>query len=287
MVAPEQQHEVAAEGARHLYDYPVDPTSDTAPARVCRMVGSGKKVLEIGAGPGSITRLLTAQGNRVTALEVDETAIPFLRRHCERVVSADLNRPEWTNDFGDERFDVVIAADVIEHLSDPWATLGRMKALVAEGGVIVVSVPHAAHACILACLLHEDVEYRDWGLLDRTHIRFFGLKNLDAMFGAAGLKLVRGEFVVRAPEATEFKDKWDALPEEARRFLGRQRFAQVYQVVVMAAREGDRRPRVDLMGLDPRDFGQAGEGLGARLKARIPAAGVDTLRAIRGRFGRT
>ncbi len=44
--------------------------------------------------------------------------------------------------------------------------LDRRPAAESPGGVLVISVPHAAHACILACLLHEDVEYRDWGLLD-------------------------------------------------------------------------------------------------------------------------
>jgi 2-polyprenyl-3-methyl-5-hydroxy-6-metoxy-1,4-benzoquinol methylase len=239
---------------RHLYDYDVDTASDTAPARVCRMVGSGKRVLEIGAGPGSITRVLRAQSNKITALEVDATAIPFLEKHCDQVIPADLNRADWPALFAD-RFDAIIAADVLEHLTDPWTTLERMKSLLAPGGALIISVPHAAHACILACLLHEDVEYRDWGLLDRTHIRFFGLQNLKAMFERVGLKVVRGEFVVRAPEETEFKDKWNALTEEARAFLGKQRFAHVYQVVVTAAPHDDPRPAVDLMQLDPVAFG--------------------------------
>ena len=239
---------------RHLYDYDVDPTSDTAPARVCRMVGRNKRVLEIGAGPGSITRVLKQQDNRITALEVDPTAIPFLERHCDGVVPADLNRADWPALFPD-RFDAIVAADVLEHLTDPWTTLERMKSLLAPGGAIVVSVPHASHVCIVACLLQEDVEYRDWGLLDRTHIRFFGLVNLQAMFRRAGLKIVRGEFVVRTPEETEFKDKWAALPDEARSFLGRQRFGHVYQVVVTAALTEDPRPEIELMQLDPVSFG--------------------------------
>lgn len=237
------------EPARHVYDYLVDPASDTAPARVCRLVGSGKRVLEIGAGPGSITRVLRAQNNRVTALEVDPTALPYLRPHCDEVVSADLNRADWVDHLGSARFDAVIAADVLEHLSDPWSTLGQMKQLLAPGGVIVVSVPHASHACLLACLLDEDVQYNDWGLLDRTHIRFFGLKNVQAMFEKAQLKLVTGEFVIRRPEETEFKDKWSALPREARRFLDKQPFAHVYQVVVVAAQRNDPRPALELMQL--------------------------------------
>ncbi len=276
------------EPERHLYDYPVDPASDTAPARVARMVGAGKRVLEIGAGPGSITKVLRAQGNHIVALEVDQTAIPFLKKHCDRVVSADLNRADWPDLFEGERFDAVIAADVLEHLTDPWSTLERMRTLLAPGGVLVISVPHAAHACILACLLHEDVEYRDWGLLDRTHIRFFGLKNLQDSTRRAGLKIVRAEFVVRDPDATEFKDKWHALGEEARYFLGKQRFSQVYQVVFCAAAAGDLRPEVDLMKLDPAEFGH--KPLDTRWRAlmreRVPNTAKDALRSVKTRLGR-
>jgi len=270
---------------RHLYDYDVDPTSDTAPARVCRMVGSNKRVLEIGAGPGSVTRVLRAQSNRITALELDETAIPFLEKHCDAVIPANLNDPNWTSHFKD-RFDIVIAADVLEHLTDPWTTLGRMKTLLAPGGAIIVSVPHAAHACILACLLHEDVEYRDWGLLDRTHIRFFGLQNLQTMFEKAALKIVHGEFVCREPSVTEFKDKWDALPDDAKSFLGKQRFAQVYQVVVTAAPVDDPRPAIELMKLDPKDFGA--KPLDERtwhqsLSNKLPPTAKDALKSLANR----
>ena len=45
-------------------------------------------------------------------------------------------------------------------------------------------------------MLQEDFEYRNWGLLDRTHIRFFGIKNIQALFENAGLKIVHAEFVV-------------------------------------------------------------------------------------------
>jgi 2-polyprenyl-3-methyl-5-hydroxy-6-metoxy-1,4-benzoquinol methylase len=240
---------------KHVYDYDVDPESDSAPARVVRMVGQGKRVLEIGAGPGSITRVLAERKNRVTALEVDETALPFLKKHVEDVVAADLNRADWPSKFGGARFDAVIAADVLEHLVDPWSTLSRMTTLLAPGGSVILSVPHASHATILMCLLLEDVEYRDWGLLDRTHIRFFGLHNLESMVRAAGLKIVRGEFVVRDPRDTEFASKWATLPFATRRFLGRQPFAQVYQVVVRCVREEDPRPAVSLLALDPADFG--------------------------------
>ncbi len=270
---------------RHLYDYDVDPGGDTAPARVCRMVGSGKRVLEIGAGPGSITRVLQRQGNRITALEVDETAIPHLQERCDQVVQADLNRDDWPTRLAGARFDAVIAADVLEHLTDPWSTLQRMKTLLVPGGVVVVSVPHASHACVLACLLREDFEYRDWGLLDRTHVRFFGLRSLQAMFHGADMKLVGAEFVVRPPEATEFADQWHALSDEARTFLDKQPFGHVYQVVVTAAAHEDPRPALDLLRLDPVTFGARPRARRESFSMRLSQTAEDAIHALARRVG--
>ena len=61
-----------AKGEAHTYEYDIDLESDIAPARVLRMVGRNKRVLEIGAGPGSITRHLSGTlGCHVVALEID------------------------------------------------------------------------------------------------------------------------------------------------------------------------------------------------------------------------
>jgi 2-polyprenyl-3-methyl-5-hydroxy-6-metoxy-1,4-benzoquinol methylase len=266
---------------RHLYDYDVDLEGGSAAARVVRMVGSKKRVLEIGAGPGSITRFLHARDNHVVALERDPSAIAVLRERCDEVVSADLNDASWASSLK-QSFDVVVAADVLEHLPDPWAMLTSMKSLLSRGGSIVVSVPHASHACVIGCLLDEDFQYRDWGLLDRTHIRFFGLRNLQTMFADAGLKIVRGEFVIVPPNESEFRDQWRALDKSARKFLGAQRFAQVYQVVVTAAPIDDARPAVTLMDLDPASFG-AKPLDESWAEGGLPGAARGALRALAGR----
>jgi 2-polyprenyl-3-methyl-5-hydroxy-6-metoxy-1,4-benzoquinol methylase len=224
--------------ARHKYEYEVDLNSDSAAARVVRMAGKGKRVLEIGAGPGSITRLLRDTGQcRVTALEIDSDAIKILTSYCERVYKADLNDSAWPMVLRDEGpFEVIVAADVLEHLYDPWSALKAMKELVSEEGYIVISLPHAGHSALVACLLEEDFEYRDWGLLDRTHIRFFGMKNIQRLFEEAGLKIIDAQFVTVRPEMTEFGERWLRIPRRVRRALSVNRFSMVYQVVVKAAR---------------------------------------------------
>ncbi len=218
-----------------IYNYDIDPDSDSAAAYVLRFVGKERNVIEIGAGPGSISRALVSINRcRVTALEVDPKCIEVLRGFCESVCQSDLNDPGWIADLPSHAFDAVVIADVLEHLIDPWTTLRLAVGLLNENGSVVVSLPHASHAAIIACLLNNDFDYREWGLLDRTHIRFFSMKNMQALFAGAGLKIADFAFVLRHPTDTELADAWAALRPRARAVLQAGEFANVYQVVVRA-----------------------------------------------------
>lgn len=223
--------------SRHRYEYTVDITSDSASANVIRMVGSMRKVLEIGAGPGSITRILIEQNQcQVTAIEIDDSAIQKLQMFCSRVVKLDLNVPGWPELLAsDGPFEVIIIADVLEHLFDPWQTLTAAKTLLTPGGYLVVSLPNVSHNAIIACLLNKDFEYRDYGILDRTHIRFFGIHNVQQLFHDAGLKIIETRFVVKAPENTEFAAQWKKIPDNLRAALNGNPYGNVYQIVVKAA----------------------------------------------------
>jgi 2-polyprenyl-3-methyl-5-hydroxy-6-metoxy-1,4-benzoquinol methylase len=218
------------------YQYPVDPAAlNTAAANIIRFTGADKAVLELGAGPGSITRpLVELNRNRLTALEYDADSVQILKGFCDLALRADLNDNSWPALLQDKRFDVIVAADVLEHLYDPWATLKLATTLLNEGGSVVVSLPHAAHAVIMGCLMANDFQYRGLGLLDRTHIRFFGMRNVQALFEEAGLKIAEYAFVLRPPEETEFAEIWAALPATTRAILETGDFAHVYQVVVRA-----------------------------------------------------
>lgn len=222
--------------ARHVYDYDVNESSDSAPAHVIRLVGQHKTVLELGCGPGSITRVLTGrQGCRVVALERDPDAIAYAAPHCSAIFEADLNLPGWHHFLkADESFDVVVAADVLEHLYDPWSVLKSMASLINRAGYLVVSLPHAGHAAVAGCLVHGDFSYRDWGLLDRTHLRFFCLKNMEMLFHGAGLSLIEVHYVTRAPEETEFASIWRTLPRPVQQMLRSSPHSDIYQVVVKA-----------------------------------------------------
>jgi 2-polyprenyl-3-methyl-5-hydroxy-6-metoxy-1,4-benzoquinol methylase len=218
------------------YTYEIDSNSDTAAANILRFVGTQKNILEIGAGPGSITHPLQEINHcNVTALEIHPDYIEKLKEFCPNVISADLNDPQWSmKNFKNEKFDVVVAGDVLEHLYNPLTCLINMKTLLNNNGYIVISLPHIGHAIISGCLWDGDFEYGDWGLLDRTHIRFFGIKNIQNLIEDAGLKIIDVAFVVRSPEKTEFAKRWSQLPQGFKKEILSNPFAYVYQVVIHA-----------------------------------------------------
>jgi 2-polyprenyl-3-methyl-5-hydroxy-6-metoxy-1,4-benzoquinol methylase len=215
------------------------------------MVGKNKRVLEVGSGPGSITKLLSSVSNcRVTALDVDAESIRKLETYCERTYHVDLNTSNWQNLLQkEEKFDVLVAADVLEHLYDPLAVLKTMKDFLGNDGYIVISLPHVGHSVISACLLDEDFEYGDSGLLDKTHIRFFGIKNMQKLVEDCDMKILQAEFVIRNPNHTEFSKRWAKTSPEIRAALSKNPFGLVYQVIMKIAPCDTKGDSISLMSM--------------------------------------
>lgn len=236
---------------KHNYEYDVRLDTETAPAKVIRMVGENKRILEIGAGPGSITKHLKHTGNcHITALEIDDEAIKKLKPFCDKVYQINLNAVDWDQQLAHEdKFEVIIAADVLEHLYSPLTTLNTMKKLLSKDGYMVISLPHIGYSAIHACLFDEDFEYNDFGLLDKTHIRFFGIKNIQKLFADAEMKIIQAEFVVRKPEYTEFAKYWAKISQELRNELAKNPFGSVYQVVLKAVPITSEGDAISLMSM--------------------------------------
>lgn len=223
-------------GHRRKYEYEIRTRGNSAAAIVVRMVGTNKRVLEIGAGPGSITSVLRTHGDcRITAIEIDAGATEKLSSFCESVHSCDLNDNGWTSVVSEgEKFQVVVAADVLEHLHNPEATLRAMGSLIDNDGYVVVSLPHIGHNGVIACMVQGDFAYGDAGLLDGTHLHYFCIENIQRLFDEAEYIILEAEFVVLKPERTEFADFWRRLPAKLKRGLALNRFGTIYQVVIKA-----------------------------------------------------
>src|SRR5690606_1271113 len=95
-------------------------------------------------------------------------------------------------------------------------------------------LPHVGHAAVMSCLMKGNFEYRDWGLLDRTHIRFFCLQNIEDLFTQADLKIIEVSYITKPPEETEFAAQWAMLSSTVQSALRSSPYANIYQVVLKA-----------------------------------------------------
>jgi 2-polyprenyl-3-methyl-5-hydroxy-6-metoxy-1,4-benzoquinol methylase len=211
------------------YHMDVDVRSDSTAAKLVRLVGSGKRVLELGCATGYMSRALRDRGCTVVGIEIDEEAAERATEFCERVVVADLDRIDFERELGDERFDVVVAGDVLEHLKDPLSVLVAVKKHVEPGGYMVASVPNVAHGSVRLALLSGSFPYSERGLLDRTHLRFFTRESMEALFERAGFVIEHFERQECAIDASEVPYDERAVPAGLPEALSKDLDARTYQ----------------------------------------------------------
>lgn len=222
-------------GLPDRYSYHVDPDADTTVNKVLRLVGESRRVLELGPASGSMTRALVELNHcTLVAVELDPTMAEQARPFCERLILANLETLDWQETFGDDRFDVIIAADVLEHLVDPWACLRAMRGQLRPGGFIVLSIPNIAHGAVLGQLLRGRFPYQQKGLLDYTHLRFFTRFDVEDMLLSCGFLPAVWDRNRVMPGDTEFGKEWQQLPEPLREALAGQADADTYQFILSA-----------------------------------------------------
>jgi len=202
------------------------------------LIPPGSRVLEIGAGPGHMTRALARRDCIVTAVERDEALAASARHACERVVVVDVESSDFEGQLGEDRFDVVLLGDVLEHLTSPEDFLQRLQCRLTSGGCLVVCLPNVAHGALRLSLLDGRFDYCAEGLLDQTHLRLFTLSSLLKTFRAASYVVSDLRRIRRGLFATEIPLEPASIPADALSFVCRDPEAATYQFVFRARPEG-------------------------------------------------
>jgi methionine biosynthesis protein MetW len=160
---------------------------------------SARAILDLGCSNGALGAALKArQGATVLGVELGEEYAREAEARLDRVIVADAEAFAAGAAPPEAPFDCVIAADVLEHLRDPWAALGFLATLLRPGGTAAVSVPNVAHWTGRRALLRGRFPYAEHGLFDRTHLRFFTRAGARDLVASAGLR-VRAEHFAPAP----------------------------------------------------------------------------------------
>ncbi|MEQ7050340.1 bifunctional glycosyltransferase family 2 protein/class I SAM-dependent methyltransferase [Paenibacillaceae sp. P-4] len=164
-------------------------------------------VLEVGcACGGTLLKIKNVYKNSTLyGIELNEKAAEVASLIAE--VSASNIETEQLP-YPESHFDYVIFADVLEHLYDPWKVLINIKQYLKPNGKVLISLPNIMHQSVIRPLLHGYWTYQDAGILDRTHVRFFTLHEINKMLletGYANIN-IQGKTLPGTVEEQKFMD---------------------------------------------------------------------------------
>lgn len=145
------------------------------------------KVLDVGCNTGKLGKELKKRKDCVVlGIDLFEESLEIAKTRLDNVKKIDLEKYE--KPFQD-KFDVIVFADVLEHLRYPEKTLKIYKGMLNEEGFIIASIPNIANIKIRFSLLLGKWNYQESGILDKSHLRFFTKKTMKDLFQSSGYKI--------------------------------------------------------------------------------------------------
>lgn len=162
-----------------------------------------EKIIDIGCGHGSVSHELIRKGFEVYGLEINDEALENLKSKGFKIIKKDITQPLEIND----KFDLVLLLDVLEHLFDPFALLEEAKKITSEGGYIIISVPlyfdlldrlkilFTGNIISLDNLCYGRENYKKFRTFNYDHIRFFRPKEILEMGSRINLKFEKAEYL--------------------------------------------------------------------------------------------
>jgi 2-polyprenyl-3-methyl-5-hydroxy-6-metoxy-1,4-benzoquinol methylase len=158
-----------------------------------KFFGNGETVLDVGCGPGYLAEYLATQKNcTVVGVEQDPRLAEIARRVCAQVYEVNLETEGLRKIKG--KFTAIFFGDIIEHVRNAEGLLQQASKLLEVGGRVIVSTPNFVHIKNRVRVLFGTFEYRDAGLLDRTHVHFYTKRTLYALLDASGYRVVKIDF---------------------------------------------------------------------------------------------
>jgi len=172
---------------------------------ISRFSNGANTLLDLGAAGGELGEALRRRFKRTIGFEFDVDRIGDLRRHFDQAVIADLESIRRLPTSAE----AIVLADILEHLRDPRSLMQCVREALAPEGHVFISVPNIANVTVRIGLLFGIFEYRERGILDSSHLRFYTMRAIKREIESAGFRIVaiRGSSVpVRliVPRAPEF-----------------------------------------------------------------------------------
>ena len=178
-----EQYDVRG-GSRYAYKANRFSSHERIVAAVERRSSEPYSVLDIGCGSGALAARLAMAGNRVVGVDVHDSE--EASENCSRFIACDVERSFGLSE--NEMFDIIIFADILEHVRNPEQLIMRARRHLKPQGVIIASTGNVAHIWIRLMLLFGQFTYAERGILDRTHVRLFTRRTFRKLFRECALR---------------------------------------------------------------------------------------------------
>lgn len=216
------------------YDFELNINSNSSHSNILRSIKENSVVLEFGAANGIMTKYMHDTLNcqvHIVEMNLEDglRAAEFAESCYIGEEDGNVEKYKWFNQ--DIKFDYIVAADLLEHLYEPWNVLKKAVYMLKDGGSILISVPNIANNALVLDLFNGKFEYRPLGLLDNTHIRFFTRSSLKKIVEEAGLMIYSEMNTYCDVGFTEFKNSWFDLDEVVANAFKSRKEGNLYQFV--------------------------------------------------------
>lgn len=156
-----------------------------------QLVGDNRDVLEVGCATGYMTRVLSERQHcRVTGFEINAVAASSAQPYLRALIVGNLENPDDLAQVSGQ-FEVLLMADVIEHLACPELSLRGLRRSLRAGGRLIASLPNVAHWSVRRALLFGKWELADRGIMDRTHLRWYTRRTATSLIESAGYRVMQ------------------------------------------------------------------------------------------------
>ncbi len=179
-----------------IYKATVSAREEDSRYRLAQLTGDRAAILDVGCAVGYIGEFLRRNPPQrwLAGIELDARAAAQARPHYDQLIVGSIEEQEvW--DRLERKVDAMIFGDVLEHTGDPVRVLQMAASHLSDEGIVVVSMPNVAHVKVRLRLLLGRFEYEDWGIMDRTHLRFFTRQTAHKMLRESGFDVLHSEAI--------------------------------------------------------------------------------------------
>lgn len=156
-----------------------------------KKIGSNLRILDVGCGYGILGEAMAKGNNVVFGVDISESAIEKAKTRLHFAAVCDITKKEtYPLEIKERKFDLIVLADILEHVYDPRSILYSVKDFLKTDGKLILSVPNVANWSNRLQLLFGFWNYTVSGVLDRTHIRFFTRKSIKLLLKSAGYEIL-------------------------------------------------------------------------------------------------